>query len=123
VGAILSDKREKKRAKKERQKEKKLIPDTVLAPPPKAPDVTDTAKWSDDEEEVAKTPTQPPAVPQYATPYRPRMKTVTRVVEKANGRIVTKVKTKTRSRQKNLKKDNRPEEVRRAKLAEKGITI
>ena len=34
-----------------------------------------------------------------------------------------KIKTKTRSNQKNKKRDNRPLEVKRAKLAEKGIFI
>jgi hypothetical protein len=34
-----------------------------------------------------------------------------------------RIRTKTRSRQKNKKRDKRPIEVKRAKLAERGIVI
>lgn len=40
-----------------------------------------------------------------------------------NGKEVKRFRTKTRSKQKNLKKDKRPLEIKMAKLADKGISF
>ena len=46
-----------------------------------------------------------------------------REVKNEDGTTRMRRRTKTRSRQKNKKRDNRPDEIKRAKLAEKGIAI